>query len=98
MGPGNVLDGIRQGSGSSSGADVESSGRFCGAQKRSGQFWAALDGAGRFQTAWKALDGSMELARSLSNVGNHALTIGGKHILLLVSQCFTLPKRARLRK
>ena len=61
-------------------------GRGLGSSRR---LWTALD-------AWKALDGSLELARSLPNVGNHAPTSGGKHILL--SQCFTSPKRARWRK
>ena len=45
-------------------------------------FGRGLDSSGRLWTAWKALDGSLELARSLPNVGNHVPTNGGKHILL----------------
>ena len=60
------------------------------------RIWKALDGCGRLWTAWKGLDGSLELARSLPNVRNHVPTNGGKHILL--SQCFASPKRVRSRK
>ena len=96
MGSARALGGIGRGPGSSSGADLDGSGRFL---VTSEEVWALLEGFGR---RWTALGGlgsfewPMELARSLPKVGNHVLTSGGKHILF--SQCFTLRKRARSRK
>ena len=60
------------------------------------EVWTVVDSTELLWTAWKALDGSLELARSLPNVGNHARTSCGKHILL--SRCFASPKLARVRK
>ena len=93
MGLARALGGIGRGPGSSSGADLDGSGLFL---MTSEEVWAVLDGSGRRWTAWEALNGSLELARSLPKVGNHAPTSGGKHILL--SQRFASPRRVRLRK
>ena len=96
VGSARALGGIGRGPGSSSGADLDGSGRFL---MTSEEVWALLDGSGQ---RWTALDGlgsfewHLELARSLPIVENHVPTIDGKHILL--SQCFASPKRVRSRK
>ena len=72
------------------------SGRLGTVLTGSEEVWTVLHGSGRLWTAWKALDGSLELARSLPKIENHGPTSGGEHILS--SQCFASPKRVRSRK